>query len=41
MDRVIIMERVIAPMKDIVYTYNMKDGGAIRDEITQYCVEYL
>ena len=41
MDRAIIMERVNAPKKDIVYTYNTKDGGAIRDAITRYFVEYL
>ena len=34
MDRVIIMERGNVPTKDIVYTYNTKDGGAIRDAIT-------
>ena len=34
MDRVIIMERANVPTKDIVYTYNTKDGGAIRDAIT-------
>ena len=37
-DRVIVMERVNPPTKDIVYT---KDGEAIRDAITQYFVEYL
>ena len=41
MDRVIIMERGNAPTKDIVYTHNMKDGGAIRDAITRYFAEYL
>ena len=41
MDRVIIMERGNAPTKDIVYTYNTKDGGAIRDAITRYFAEYL
>ena len=41
MDRVIIMKRVNAPTKGIVYTYNTKDGGAIRDAITRYFVEYL
>ena len=34
MDRVIIMECANVPTKDIVYTYNTKDGGAIRDAIT-------
>ena len=34
MDRVIIMERVNAPTKDKVNTYNTKDGRAIRDAIT-------
>ena len=41
MDMVIIMETVNAPMKDIVYRHNTKDGGAIRDAITRYFVEYL
>ena len=41
MDRVIIMERGNVPTKDIVYTYNTKDGGAIRDAITWYFMEYL
>ena len=41
MDRVIIMERRNAPTKDILYTYNSKDGGAIRDAITRYFAEYL
>ena len=41
MDRVIIIERVNAPTKGIVYTYNMEHGGTIRDAITQYFVEYL
>ena len=41
MDRVIIMERVNAPTKDIVYTYNRKDGEAIRDAIRRYFAEYL
>ena len=41
MDRVIIMERVNAPMKDIVYIYNTNDGGAIRDAIARYFAEYL
>ena len=35
------MERGNASTKDIVYTYNTKDGGAIRDAITQYFAEYL
>ena len=39
MDRVIIMERVNAPTKNIVYTYNTKDGGTIRDRITRYFAE--
>ena len=38
MDRAIIMERVNASTKDIVYTYNTKDGGAIRVAITRYFV---
>ena len=33
MDMVIIMEPVNAPMKDIVYRHNTKDGVAIRDAI--------
>ena len=37
-DRVIVMERVNPPTKDIVYT---KDGEAIRYAITQYFAEYL
>ena len=41
MDRVIIMECGNAPTKDIVYTYNTKDGGAIRAAITRYFAEYL
>ena len=41
MDRVIMMKRVIAPTKDIVYTCNTNDAGAIRDAIAQYFVEYL
>ena len=41
MDRFIIMERVNAPTKDIVYRYNTKDGGAIRDATTRYFAEYL
>ena len=41
MDRVNIMERGNVPTKDIVYTYNTKDGGAIRDAITWYFMEYL
>ena len=41
MDRVIIMERVNALTKDIVYTYNTNDGGAIRDAIARYFAEYL
>ena len=41
MDRVILMEHVNAPTKDILYTYNTKDGGAIRDAITRYFEEYL
>ena len=41
LDRVIIMEHVNAPTKDIVYSYNTEDGGAIRDAITQYFAEYL
>ena len=36
MDRVIIMECVNAPTKDIVYTYNTKDCWTIRDAITRY-----
>ena len=41
MDRVIIMERVNAPTKDIVFTYYTKDGRAIRDAVTRYFAEYL
>ena len=41
MDRVSIMEPANVPTKDIVYTYNTKDGGAIRDAITWYFMEYL
>ena len=41
MDRVIMMKRVNASTKDIVYTYNTNDAGAIRDAIAQYFVEYL
>ena len=41
MDRVIIIERGNAPTNDIAYIYNTKDGGAIRDAITQYFAEYL
>ena len=41
MDRVIIMKRVNVPAKDMVYTYNKKDDGAIRDAITRYFGEYL
>ena len=35
-DSVIIMERVNSPTRDIVYTYNTKDGGTIRDH-TIFC----
>ena len=28
-------------LHNIVYTHNMKDGGAIRDAITRYFAEYL
>ena len=35
------MERVNVPTKDIVYTYNTKNGGAIGDAITRYFAEYL
>ena len=35
------MEHVNAPTKDIVYIYNTKDGGAIRDAVTRYFAEYL
>ena len=41
MDKGIIMERVNAPTKDIVYIYNANDGGAIRDAIARYFAEYL
>ena len=41
MDRVIIMKRVNVPAKDMAYTYNKKDDGAIRDAITRYFGEYL
>ena len=41
MDHVIVMERLNAPTKDIVYMCNMKAGEAIRDAITKYFVEYL
>ena len=41
MDRVVIMEHVNAPTKDIVYTHNTNDGGAIRDAIARYFAEYL
>ena len=41
MGRVIIMKRVNAPTKDTVYTYNTKDGGAIRDAMKRYFAEYL
>ena len=41
MDNVIVMERLNAPTKDIVYMCNMKAGEAIRDAITKYFVEYL
>ena len=41
MDRVIIMERVNAPTKDIVFTYYTNDGRAIRDAVTRYFAEYL
>ena len=40
-DRIIIMEHVNAPTKDIVYTYNANDDGAIRDAIVRYFAEYL
>ena len=35
------MDRVITPTKDILYTFNTKDGRAIRDAITRYFAEYL
>ena len=41
MDNIIVMERLNAPTKDIVYTCNMKAGGAIRNAITRYFMEYL
>ena len=40
-DRVIIMKRVNATTKDIVYTYSTKDGRVIRHAITRYFAEYL
>ena len=41
MDRVITMENVNTSTKDIVYKYKTKNGGAVRDAIRQYFVEYL
>ena len=41
MDKVIVMERLNAPTKDIVYMCKMQAGGAIRDAIIRYFVEYL
>ena len=35
------MDCLNALTKDIGYTYNTKDGGAIKDEITSYFAEYL